>query len=58
MNILELVKTVLLAVGTNLDKRDSLGLTGIGLLGYGCWLVYPPLGFILPGAVILFVALR
>jgi len=32
--------------------RDLAGLGGIGLLGYGSWLHYPPLGFIVPGVVL------
>lgn len=32
---------------------DYLGLSGTGLLSYGAWLVYPPAGFIVGGALLL-----
>lgn len=35
--------------------RDGAGLFGIGLAGYGFWLIWHPLGFIAVGAA--FVAL-
>lgn len=34
------------------DLADALLMIGLGLLGYGCWLVYPPAGFIAVGAVL------
>jgi hypothetical protein len=39
------------------DARDLLGLGGLTALAYGCGLVYPPAGFIVPGVVLLYVAL-
>lgn len=35
-----------------IDKRDFLMLTGLGLLGFGCYLVYPPAAFISPGLIL------
>lgn len=32
---------------------DLMGLAGIGLLSYGCWLVYRPSGFIAAGVVLI-----
>lgn len=37
--------------------RDVAGLAGMGLLGYGAWLYDPPLGFIVPGATLLLLAI-
>lgn len=39
------------------DGRDVLLAIGVGLLGYGIWLVYPPAGFAVPGAVLAYVAI-
>lgn len=39
------------------DVRDALGIIGLGLLGYGCWLIYPPAAFIVPGVVLVGVAI-
>lgn len=33
--------------------RDALGLLGASLIAYGAWLVYPPAGFIVAGALLL-----
>jgi hypothetical protein len=30
--------------------RDLIGIAGIGLAGYGTWLIYQPAGFIVAGA--------
>ncbi len=35
------------------SARGMLALGGIGLVGYGAWLHYPPLGFIAGGALLL-----
>jgi hypothetical protein len=32
--------------------RDALGLTGVGLIAYGAWLVYRPAGAIVLGAML------
>jgi hypothetical protein len=37
--------------------RDGAGLAGVGLISYGAWLVYPPAGFIIAGAMLLAGAL-
>lgn len=36
--------------------RLLLALAGAGLLGYGAWLHYPPLGFAIVGLVLLLIA--
>ena len=38
------------------DRRDFIGLVGVGLVGYGAWLVYEPAGFIAAGAILAGVA--
>jgi hypothetical protein len=40
-----------------LDLSDLLVLLGLVLLGIGLWWVWPPLGLIVPGAVLLIVGL-
>ncbi len=37
--------------------RDLAGLSGVGLVAYGAWLVYPPAGFIVGGCLLIFGAL-
>ncbi|HLW94047.1 MAG TPA: hypothetical protein VKS25_01595 [Solirubrobacteraceae bacterium] len=37
--------------------RDAAGLSGIGLISYGAWLVYAPAGYIAAGALLLALAL-
>lgn len=32
---------------------DLAGLIGAGLSAYGCWLVFPPAGFIVGGALLI-----
>ena len=32
--------------------RDLLGIVGVGLLGFGAWLHYPPLGFMVAGGAL------
>lgn len=36
--------------------RDLMSLAGLGLVGYGCWLAWPPAGFIVPGLLMLSLA--
>jgi hypothetical protein len=38
------------------DLRDAVGIAGLGLVTYGCWLVWPPLAFIVPGAILVVAA--
>jgi hypothetical protein len=38
------------------DRRDAVGLAGVFLLGLGFAFVYPPLGAIVPGAVLTAIA--
>lgn len=37
--------------------RDVAGLCGVGLVSYGAWLIYPPAGFIVGGAMLIVGAL-
>ncbi len=37
--------------------RDLAGLSGVGLVAYGAWLIYPPAGFIVGGCLFLLGAL-
>jgi hypothetical protein len=37
--------------------RDLAGLCGVGLVSYGAWLVYPPAGFMVSGALLIIGAL-
>ena len=37
--------------------RDLAGLSGVGLVSYGAWLVYPPAGFIVGGSLMVAGAL-
>lgn len=37
--------------------RDLAGLSGVGLVSYGAWLVYPPAGFIVGGSLMIAGAL-
>lgn len=37
--------------------RDIAGLIGVGLLGYGAWLHYPPLGFAVGGGALLLLVI-
>lgn len=36
--------------------RDATGLVGVGLLGYGAWLWWPPAGFMMAGALMVALA--
>lgn len=42
---------------TLFDRRDFIGLVGVGLVGYGGWLVYEPAGFIAAGVILAGVAI-
>jgi len=33
--------------------RDIAGLSGVGLVSYGAWLIYPPAGFIVGGCLLI-----
>jgi len=37
--------------------RDIAGLSGVGLVSYGAWLIYPPAGFITGGGLLIAGAL-
>ena len=32
--------------------RDLFAFAGVGLIATGCWMVYPPAAFIVPGALL------
>ena len=40
-----------------LGVHDIVGLAGLGLLAYGLWWMWPPLAFIVPGAVLVLLSL-
>lgn len=37
---------------------DVLFVAGAASLSYGAWLIYPPFGFMVPGAIAVLVAVR
>ncbi|MGD9879427.1 MAG: hypothetical protein AB7U95_04745 [Reyranella sp.] len=37
--------------------RDLAGLSGVGLVAYGAWLIFPPAGFIVGGTLLILGAL-
>lgn len=37
---------------TSIDLEDCVTVVGYGLLGYGCWLIAPAYGYIVPGSLI------
>jgi len=37
--------------------RDLAGLSGVGFVAYGAWLIYPPAGFIVGGSLLILGAL-
>lgn len=37
---------------------DCAGLSGLALFSFGGWQVYPPLGFLLPGALLMLWAYK
>ena len=37
--------------------RDLAGLSGVGLVSYGAWMIYPPAGFITAGVLLIVGAL-
>ncbi|MCF7725768.1 hypothetical protein [Sulfitobacter sp. M22] len=41
----------------SVDARDIMCIVGVGLVGYGAWLVYPAAGFIAPGVILTAVAI-
>lgn len=41
-----------------MDLRDLIGLLGLVMLGAGFYYIHPPLGLIVPGALITWKALR
>ncbi len=40
-----------------IDRADVLAVLGFIALCYGCWLAWPPLGFIIGGVLLLIAAL-
>lgn len=35
------------------DKADALTALSLALLGYGCFLIWEPLGYVVPGTILL-----
>lgn len=40
------------------DFPDALAVAGLGLVGYGLWLFFPPAAFVVVGGVVLIAATR
>ena len=40
----------------SMDSYDAMGAIGLVLTAAGCWLIYPPLALLVPGVVLLTVA--
>lgn len=51
-------KRILAGLGARLRvaTRDAVGLSGCGLVAYGCWLLSPALGFIGGGLMLIALA--
>jgi hypothetical protein len=45
-----------LPTSNDFDRRDLVGLAGVFLLGLGFAFVWPPLGLIVPGAILTAIA--
>lgn len=41
-----------------MDLRDLIATLGLVMLGAGCYFIHPPLGLIIPGALITWKAMR
>jgi hypothetical protein len=39
------------------DQRDLMCVVGLGLIGYGAFLIYPPAGFLAPGIILTGIAI-
>lgn len=50
------MSAALLAVAEKIGAREMMLVGGLGLVGYGLFLVFPPAAFIVPGAVLCAVA--
>jgi hypothetical protein len=46
---------ILQKIKNTIDSRVIIFLTGIGLLGYGLWLLRPWLGFAVPGFILVII---
>lgn len=44
------------ATARRFDPRDGIGLAGVFMLGLGFCFIYPPLGAIVPGAILTAIA--
>jgi hypothetical protein len=51
------VSSAAAAIAGELGAREIALLLGLGLVGYGAGLIYVPAGFVLPGAVLLYVSI-
>lgn len=51
-----LISRALLVAAKEIGADGALLSTGLSLLGYGAYLIYPPAGFIVPGLVLVWIA--
>ena len=49
---MKFLRAILAAFG----PREVSLIAGLGLVGYGAWCIYPPAAFVIPGAIIVAVA--
>ncbi len=53
----EAVRSLIVASREGFDIRDLFVFGGLGLMGYGLWMLYPWLGFAVTGAVLMSIGL-
>ncbi|HLL28572.1 MAG TPA: hypothetical protein VKT73_13090 [Xanthobacteraceae bacterium] len=47
-----MARKFLLSLKSFVDERDLIFLIGLGLICYGCALIYLPMAYIVPGAIL------
>lgn len=57
MKLPRLISSIGAVVARTFDVRDCTLMVGLCLMGGGLWLVWEPLALIVPGAVIVYVAM-
>jgi hypothetical protein len=50
------IRQLAAVIAQTLDPRDLALTAGLGLMGYGLNQIYPPAAFIVPGAVLTYIA--